>query len=108
MDLIRNKEHQTQAALIREVSNMFHYSRMTTSQRFGQMQNIINCTRSDDVSHLHPVIGSYVAPDPEKKALDPPVQPGTTKDRLGFNHPELARLLCPIRHLQEMLDNPVE
>ncbi|KAI9460308.1 hypothetical protein HD554DRAFT_2041683 [Boletus coccyginus] len=90
MDLICNKEHQTQAVLIRE------------------MQNIINHTHSDDASHLCPVISSYAVPDPERKALDPPVQPGITKDRLGFNHPKLASLLCPICHLQEMLDNPVE
>lgn len=75
---------------------------------FDQMQAVINHTRSDDASHLRPVIGSYAAPHPEKKVLDPPVQPRGEKDRLGFNHPELAPLLCPIRNLQEMLDNPVE
>ena len=72
------------------------------------MQGIINRTRSDDASHLRSFIGSYAAPHPEKKVIDPPIQPRASKDRLGFNHPELARLLCPIRHLQEMINDPIQ
>jgi hypothetical protein len=71
------------------------------------MQSVINRTRSDDASHLRSVIGLYAAPTPEKKVIDPPVQPRGPKDRLGFHHPELARLLCPVRHLQEMLEDPI-
>jgi hypothetical protein len=72
------------------------------------MQGVINQTRSDDASHLRPVIVSYAAPKPDKKVLDPPVQPRGPKDRLGFHHPELAHLLCPVRHLKDMLESPVE
>ena len=72
-----------------------------------QMQSVINRTRSDDASHPRSVIGLYAAPRPEKKVVDPPVQPWGPKDRLGFHHPELARLLCPVRHLQEMLEDPI-
>ncbi|KAF8121259.1 hypothetical protein EV363DRAFT_1568853 [Boletus edulis] len=52
-------------------------------------------------------IGLYAAPLPDKKVVDPPVQPRGPKDKLRFNHPELARLLCPVRHLLEMLEDPV-
>lgn len=72
------------------------------------MQTAINRARSDDASHLRPVIGSYAAPDPDTKHVDPPVQARGPRDQLGFNHPELARLLCPIRNLREMLDDPIE
>ena len=95
MDLIHSKEHQTWAVLVHKVSSMFCYSYVMISQWLGQMQNIINHTCSDDASHLCPVISSYVAPHPSSKVLDPQVQPGTTKDRLGYNHPELACLLIP-------------
>ncbi|KAI6037925.1 hypothetical protein EDC04DRAFT_2570572 [Pisolithus marmoratus] len=27
---------------------------------------------------------------------------------MGFNHPELAHLLCPVKHLSSFLDNPTE
>ena len=71
------------------------------------MQGIINHTCSDDVSHLHSFISSYAVPHPEKKVIDLPIQPCASKDRLGFNHSELACLLCPICHLQEMINDPI-
>ncbi|KAI6046896.1 hypothetical protein EDC04DRAFT_2554391, partial [Pisolithus marmoratus] len=27
---------------------------------------------------------------------------------MGFNHPKLAHLLCPVKHLSSFLDNPTE
>jgi hypothetical protein len=68
----------------------------------------MNRVHSDDGGHLHPLIGRYAAPDPDNKYIDPPVDPRGDKERLGFNHPELASLLCPIRHLKEYDENPVK
>ena len=76
--------------------------------RRSQMQGIINHTQSDDASHLRPVIGSYAVPNPKEKVVHPPVPARSPKDTLGFGHPELALLLCPIHHLNEMLEHPME
>ncbi|KAI5991691.1 hypothetical protein F5J12DRAFT_727248 [Pisolithus orientalis] len=59
--------------------------------------------RSDDASHLKPMISAYAAPHPDKKLIDPPVNTKSSKDRLGFNHAELTQLLCPVRSLQALL-----
>ena len=72
------------------------------------LHSIINCTQLDDASHLRPVISSYVVPNPKKKVVHPPVPARRPKDTLGFGHPELALLLCPICHLNEMLEHPME
>ncbi|KAI6032143.1 hypothetical protein BKA83DRAFT_16441 [Pisolithus microcarpus] len=72
------------------------------------MQQTISWTKSDDASHLKAMISSYVAPHPDKKSVDPPLNVKGSKDRLGFNHPELACLLCPVRNLQEFLEDPAE
>jgi hypothetical protein len=69
------------------------------------MQGAINRTQPDDASHLRPLIGSYAALKPDKKVVDSSVQPWGPKDQLEFYHPELACLLCPIHHLQEILEN---
>ncbi|KAI5982394.1 hypothetical protein EDC04DRAFT_2592883 [Pisolithus marmoratus] len=63
------------------------------------MQQVISQTRLDDASHLRSMISSYAAPHPDKKLVNPPVNARGSKDRLGFNHPELAHLLCPVRNL---------
>ncbi|KAI6017456.1 hypothetical protein EDC04DRAFT_2576794, partial [Pisolithus marmoratus] len=64
--------------------------------------------RSDDASHLKKVIGMYATPYPDKKSLEPPLGSNESRSRMGFNHPELARLLCPVKHLSSFLDNPTE
>ncbi|KAG8218241.1 hypothetical protein J3R82DRAFT_3839 [Butyriboletus roseoflavus] len=79
---------------------------MTTSQ-FIRWRMLSNCIHSDNASHLC-LIGSYAASDSERKALDSPVQVSTIKDRLDFNHSKLAHLLCPMQHLLQMVDDPVE
>ncbi|KAG1720801.1 hypothetical protein EDB19DRAFT_1646862 [Suillus lakei] len=64
------------------------------------MQNIINHICSEDASHLKSHMGLYAAPLPDKQV----VQPVITKDsksysRIGFNHPELVKMLCPVKYL---------
>ena len=72
------------------------------------LYSIINCMRLDDASHLRSVISSYGAPNPKEKVVHPPVPARGPKDTLSFGHPKLALLLCPICHLNEMLEHPME
>ncbi|KIK11128.1 hypothetical protein PISMIDRAFT_123239 [Pisolithus microcarpus 441] len=72
------------------------------------MQQVIGRTRSDDASHLRSIISSHAVPHPDKKLVDPPVGAKGSKGRLGFNHPELARLLCPTRSLRGLLEDSAE
>ncbi|KAI5984379.1 hypothetical protein EDC04DRAFT_2591064 [Pisolithus marmoratus] len=63
---------------------------------------------SDHASHLKKVIGMYTTPYPDKKSSEPPLGSNESHSRMGFNHPELACLLCPVKHLSSFLDNPTE
>ncbi|KAG2037573.1 hypothetical protein BDR03DRAFT_863586, partial [Suillus americanus] len=73
------------------------------------MQTIIGQVRSEDASHLKPVIGQYAAYDPDDKDLDPPIRANNQRSRakMGINHPQLARMLCPVKHLGEYLKDPI-
>ncbi|KAG2363842.1 hypothetical protein BDR07DRAFT_1223041, partial [Suillus spraguei] len=64
---------------------------------------------SEDASHLKPVIGQYAAYDPDDKDLDPPIRANNQRSRakMGINHPQLARMLCPVKHLGEYLKDPI-
>ncbi|KAG1907605.1 uncharacterized protein F5891DRAFT_1180621 [Suillus fuscotomentosus] len=63
-----------------------------------EMQMIIGQVHSEDASHLKPVIGQYAAYDPDNKDLDPPICANNQRSRtkMGINHPQLARMLCPL------------
>lgn len=64
--------------------------------------------RSDDASQLKKAIGTYAVPSPDEKALSPPLGSNDCRGRMGFNHPELACLLCPVKHLSSLLADPVQ
>lgn len=64
--------------------------------------------RSDDASQLKRVIALYAPPHPDKKGLEPPLGSEESRGRMGFNHPELARLLCPVKRLASFLEDPAE
>ncbi|KAG1788721.1 uncharacterized protein HD556DRAFT_1447573 [Suillus plorans] len=74
-----------------------------------EMQMIIGQVRSEDASHLKPVIGQYAAYDPDDKDLDPPIRANNQRShaKMGINHPQLARMLCPVKHLGEYLKDPI-
>ncbi|KAG2141504.1 hypothetical protein BD769DRAFT_1313942, partial [Suillus cothurnatus] len=67
----------------------------------AEMQVVIGQVRSEDASHLKPVIGKYAAPDPDDEDLVPPISANSHKSRakMGLNHPQLARMLCPFKLL---------
>ncbi|KAG2112881.1 hypothetical protein DEU56DRAFT_749194 [Suillus clintonianus] len=72
------------------------------------MQEIIGQIRSEDASHLKPFIGNYAAPQPEERGLEPPIFSENKKSRarMGVNHPQLAGMLCPIKHASAYHDDP--
>jgi hypothetical protein len=72
------------------------------------MQVVIRQVCSEDVSHLKPVIGKYAAPDPDNEDLVPPISANSHKSRakMGLNHPQLARMLCPVKHLAKYSKDP--
>ncbi|KAI5999763.1 hypothetical protein F5J12DRAFT_683361, partial [Pisolithus orientalis] len=74
-----------------------------TTLLMHEMQQVISQMRSDNASHLKPMISAYAAPHLDKKLVNPPVNAKSSKDRLGFNHTELTQLLCPVRSLQALL-----
>jgi len=73
------------------------------------MQVIIGQVHSEDASHLKPVIGQYAAYDPDDKDLDPPIHANNQRScaKMGIHHPQLARMLCPVKHLGEYLKDPI-
>ena len=68
------------------------------------MANVSNATRSDDTNGLRVRVESYAARNPSVARLDPPL--GDKKTTYGFRHPQLARLLCPAKHISEYDEDP--
>ncbi|KAG2119322.1 hypothetical protein DEU56DRAFT_697551, partial [Suillus clintonianus] len=73
-----------------------------------KMQDVIGQIRSEDASKLKPYIGRYAALDAESEPLNPPIYSDNQKSRakMGVNHPQLAAMLCPIKHLAAYRENP--
>ncbi|KAG2078885.1 hypothetical protein BDR04DRAFT_996840 [Suillus decipiens] len=72
------------------------------------MQEIIGQIHSEDMSHLKPFIGCYAVADPDNNGLHPPIYSDHSKSRakMGMNHPQLAGMLCPIKHIQSYQNEP--
>ena len=69
------------------------------------MQAEITHIRTEDGSRLRKVVGSYAAPHPNKQVVQPPVSGETKAGRahMGFNHPQLGQMLCPVKYLQDYI-----
>ncbi|KAG2143968.1 hypothetical protein BD769DRAFT_1636738 [Suillus cothurnatus] len=74
----------------------------------SEMQEIIGQIRSEDASHLKPFIGNYAVAQPGVKGLEPPIFSENKKSRarMGVNHPQLAGMLCPVKHVNAYHNNP--
>lgn len=73
------------------------------------MTKAVGSARSDDCSSLRDTGLSYVAMDLPGGRLEPPILPHTDKgSHRGFKHPVLARLLCPMRLIEDFDSNPAE
>lgn len=72
------------------------------------MQDIIGQIHSEDASKLKPYIGCYVALDAVNHPLTPAIYSDIQRSRamMGVNHPQLAGMLCLIKHLAAHRENP--
>jgi hypothetical protein len=72
------------------------------------MQDVIGQICSEDASKLKPYIGHYVALDAENEPLKPAIYSDNQKShtKIGMNHPQLATMLCPIKHLAAYCEDP--
>ncbi|KAF8435312.1 hypothetical protein L210DRAFT_3335726, partial [Boletus edulis BED1] len=63
---------------------------------------------AEDESRLRKVVGRYAAPNPDKQVIQPPVSTETKagRARMGFNHPQLGRMLCPVKYLEDYIKDP--
>ncbi|KAG2135979.1 hypothetical protein DEU56DRAFT_755365 [Suillus clintonianus] len=77
------------------------------AQLIGEMQNMINHTRSEDASRLKSRMGSYAAPNPDKELIRPPITDDSkSRAQMGFNHTQLGKLLCPVKYLVDYIQDP--
>ncbi|KAG2742709.1 hypothetical protein P692DRAFT_20686626, partial [Suillus brevipes Sb2] len=70
------------------------------------MQYMIDQVRSEDAAHLKKSISRYASYD--SNGLEPAIFPDSKESRakMGLNHPQLARMLCPVKHLVEYQKSP--
>lgn len=71
------------------------------------MQAEVMHIRAEDGSRLRKVVGTYAAPHPDKQVVQPPVSVETKggRARMGFNHPQLGRMLCPVKYLKDYIED---
>ncbi|KAG1733095.1 hypothetical protein EDD22DRAFT_960264 [Suillus occidentalis] len=62
--------------------------------------------RSDDTGSLMREGLEYMLLDPESSSFNPPLLKKHGKACRGWNHPQTARLLCPVRRLEEFDADP--
>ncbi|KAG1721383.1 uncharacterized protein EDB91DRAFT_1064411 [Suillus paluster] len=75
----------------------------------SEMQNMINHICSEDASRLKSRMGTYAAPHPNKQVVQPVISKDSkSRSRMGFNHPELAKMLCPVKYLVDYTNDPAE
>ncbi|KAJ8586637.1 hypothetical protein M405DRAFT_935269 [Rhizopogon salebrosus TDB-379] len=88
----------TLAPYLQVLANGNSKKRQELEGLLAEMQVIIGQVRLEDASHLKPVIGQYVAPEPDIKSLEPPIFADTQRShaKMGINHPQLAAMLCPV------------
>jgi len=69
-----------------------------------QIGKLAKKTRGDDSAALKKYINQY--PAPVGTGLLPPISMTEDKSMRGFNHPQLARLLCPVKYLGDFDMDP--
>lgn len=71
-----------------------------------QLATTSNDAHSEDTGSLHYAILTYIPKDIHKDKLDPPLLTDDSKALRGFHHPMTARLLCPMRLIEDFDRNP--
>ncbi|KAG1796085.1 uncharacterized protein HD556DRAFT_1234928 [Suillus plorans] len=52
-------------------------------------------------------MGSYAAPHPDKELVYPPIADDSkNRAKMGFNHAQLGKMLCPAKHLVDYIKDP--
>ncbi|EMD41494.1 hypothetical protein CERSUDRAFT_70035 [Gelatoporia subvermispora B] len=69
------------------------------------LTKVVNRTQSDDTTGLKNAIEKYAMKNPKTESLQPPLS-RTNKANWGFNHPQLARLLCPAKYIMKYNEDP--
>ncbi|KAG2128842.1 hypothetical protein BD769DRAFT_1356399 [Suillus cothurnatus] len=70
---------------------------------------MINHTRSEDASHLKSHMGIYAAPVPDKALVNPSIGDNSkSHSKMGFNHPQLGPMLCPVKFLIKYNKDPTK
>ena len=65
--------------------------------------------RGADISSLREAGLEYIAMEQPDQTLLPKIKLGAEKKATrGHNHSVLSRLLCPVKHLKDYDENPVE
>jgi hypothetical protein len=62
--------------------------------------------RADDTGGLKMKAAMYIPLNPRQEACFPPITNEKSKSNRGFNHPMIARLLCPRKLLDQYDMNP--
>jgi hypothetical protein len=73
---------------------------------FKQLSAAASDARSEDSARLKKAGLDYLARDPNKDVISPPLTKNDPKSNRGFNHPATARLLCPIKYLVRFQQDP--
>jgi hypothetical protein len=60
--------------------------------------------RRDDLSTLKKLPSLFLPPNPHVKPLDPPLSSSSSKSDRGINHPTIAAMFCPRKHITRMLN----
>jgi hypothetical protein len=73
------------------------------------MTGALGGARADDCGSLREAGLAYAASEVGQEFLTPQIPFRTSKDMFrGFRHPQLGRLLCPVKYLTEFDSNNAE
>ena len=71
-----------------------------TSSFQWQLNSAANSARQEDAGSLKYAAIDYLPPNPQSDRINPPIMKSVKCVR-GFSHPTTARLLCPMKRVDE-------
>ncbi|KAK7452758.1 hypothetical protein VKT23_012159 [Stygiomarasmius scandens] len=80
-----------------------HDDQGTFNKLLDELSSKRHDARRDDLGTLKHLIGSFLPPNPHIKGLHPPLTMSRSKTDRGINHPVIAAMFCPRKHLFRML-----
>ncbi|KAJ2913877.1 hypothetical protein MD484_g6528, partial [Candolleomyces efflorescens] len=79
-----------------------HFVKLAT----WQMDEAMHKARSDDVTRINAIVSEAAVPNPKRDGRFRGITTTTLKTARGFNHPDFARLLCPMKLVEEFDADP--